>query len=181
MDLGVGQIEGPPSEAPTTHASHTDESVVSDDDIVREARDAWVQAKDPKRLAKDSAVLRGTMRQVFMSQEGTDLRNLVPPSAFDEENVASLMENRSNNGCTLFSKQVARGRWASQPPVTIASMKEDNAARPKMKPTKRGGDSSARTRAAPQKSSHHLSTSNDSNNCVLALWLLERCGRQKAS
>ena len=139
VDLGDGQLEGPPSEAPTTHASHTDESVVSADDLVREARDAWVQAKDPKRLAKDSAVLRGTMRQVFMSQEGTDLRNLVPPSAFDEENVASLMENRSNNGCTLFSKQVARGRWASQPPVTIASMKEDNAARPKMKPTKRGG------------------------------------------
>ena len=115
------------------------------DQLVQEARNAWLQAKDPNKLAQNRAVLRGSLQQIFTSQQGTDLRKLRPTSTFDDENVANTaapvgdVRSERQPADAATPKQPARGRWASQQPVVIAPMVQEPAERSKVAKPKRGG------------------------------------------
>ena len=131
----------------STTADHA--CVVRADQFVQEARNAWLQTKDPNRLPQDREILRGSLQQIFTSQSGTDLRGLRLAPSFDDENIgpaataptdaapassAPVDEERQDG------PKAPRGRWASQPPVIMAAMAESPPEKKKKtaKP-KRGG------------------------------------------
>ena len=143
-DLPAAAEEASPQSV-LEEAASEDGGVIRADQLVQEARNAWLQAKDPNKLAQNRAVLRGSLQQIFTSQQGTDLRKLRPTSTFDDENVANTaapvgdVSSERQPADAATPKQPARGRWASQQPVVIAPMVQEPAERSKVAKPKRGG------------------------------------------
>ena len=133
-------LEPTGSAAPSSRQSEP--SVVMADQFVREAQNAWMQAKDPNRSTQNRAVLRGSLQQIFTRQEGTDLRNLCPTSVFDDENAIAdarpVDDPSQHQSEDSAMKQPARGRWAAQAPVVLAPLHQEEESRSTAK-HKRGG------------------------------------------
>ena len=118
------QEEEPANDEENRAEPMTPEGVVPAAQLVSEARNAWLQAKDPsnrKATERDRAVLRSPMQRIYMRQEGTDLRDL-PEKASPHP--------------------AARGKWALQQPV-VAPVPQQHQHQPAAAraaaPPKRGG------------------------------------------
>ena len=110
-------------------------SVVCADQLVREARNAWLQAKDPNRLSQGKAGGgSSTQQHFFIRQEGTDLRNLrfsadgahdengcVAERPCEEASVgggAHATDQRKRGGAGAKpASETPRGKWGLQEPV----------------------------------------------------------------
>lgn len=113
--------DGGDEETPCEGSEASSRHVVSADEIVRDARNAWLQAKDPNRVAQGREILRGSLQQVFTSQEGTDLRGL----------------RRTDENAPVITEAPARGRW-DQSQIVMPVVRQSHASRPSAAP-KRGG------------------------------------------
>ena len=86
------QEEEPANDEENRAEPMTPEGVVPAAQLVSEARNAWLQAKDPsnrKATERDRAVLRSPMQRIYMRQEGTDLRDL-PEQGFKPHPAARV-------------------------------------------------------------------------------------------
>ena len=136
--------------------------------LVSEARNAWLQAKDPNRQADDHATVRGSLQRIYMRQDGTDLRDLGSATwerAGDDENAGSANASalgiepapndeqphgvrRRADGAAKTEHPAARGRWAQQPPVLAPTRQQSASSRPTV-PHKRGGRMKAAEEGGP--------------------------------
>ena len=146
--LGTSAEDAP--HVPRNEPPAGSEGVISAAALVRDAQDAWLQAKDPSRLDQDRTVMRGSLQRIYMRQEGTDLRNLSATEPHGDDENARTQQAAPPSGqqqrVEVVSKPVsasphpaARGRWALQQPVVAPLVRQpEKQARPTAQP-KRGG------------------------------------------
>lgn len=112
LEVGTGPRTGD-DVGERTCANQVD-SVVSADQLVRAAREAWMQTKEPSRY--------GSCQQLILRQEGTDLRDLRAGPADPDEGGASGMPSRARVAASDVHSQGAEGpraRWGVKQPVAV--------------------------------------------------------------